>query len=98
MEWRPSNAIYGPRSIREQRFDCLEQTITDLAQLMGFANKDREEERNLPRNLPPDRPNPIPILEIEGITFYDRRFLKKISITLLTELEVYFYFKKVPYH
>jgi len=98
MEWRPSNVIYGPGSIREQRFDCLEQTITDLAQLMGFANKDREEERNLPRNLPPNRPNPIPILEFNDITFYDRRFFKKISITLLTELEVYFYFKKVPYH
>jgi hypothetical protein len=76
----------------------VEKTITNLAQLMGFTNKDREEDRNLPKNLPGDRPNHIPILEFNEITFYDRRFSKKGFIKWLTELKVYFYFNKVPYH
>jgi hypothetical protein len=41
--------------------------------------------------------NPIPIIEFDGITLYDMRFLKKGFIKRLTELQVYFYFNKVPY-
>ena len=59
---------------KEQKFDHLEQTITDLAQLMGKANRDSEEEWNLTTDLPQDKPNPQIYNEI---SFYDGRFLKK---------------------
>jgi hypothetical protein len=36
---------------REQKLDRLEQTMVDLARLMGFAQKDHEEKSNLPENL-----------------------------------------------
>lgn len=42
----------------EQWFDRLEQTIARLALLMGDANMDRAEERNLPGDLPRGRPTP----------------------------------------
>lgn len=40
-EWRPFGVC-----------DRLEQAIVDLTRLMGNANKNREEERNLPGDLP----------------------------------------------
>jgi hypothetical protein len=41
---------------------------------MDKANRDSEEEWNLPRDLPRDRPNPQ---IYDEISFYDGRFLKK---------------------
>jgi hypothetical protein len=41
---------------------------------MGNANKDSEEERNLPKDLSRDRPNPRPIPEFHSIM---RGFLRE---------------------
>ena len=82
----------------EQRFDCLEQTMVYLAQLMGNVDMDREEKRNLSGDLYRGRPNPRPIPEFDEIPFYDGRFLKKRFIKWLAELESYFYFNKVTCH
>jgi len=76
----------------------LEQTITDLTQLMGDANMNHKEERNLLGDLPRGRLNLVPIIEFDEIPFYDGRFLKKKYIIWLIELKVYFYFNKIPYY
>jgi hypothetical protein len=76
----------------------LKQTITDLVWIIGNANKDHEEERNLHGDLPWDRSNPLPIPKYDDILFYEGRFSKQKFIKWLIELEAYFYFKKVPYH
>lgn len=83
---------------REQIFGRLEQIIEDLALLMGNANKDCEEKRNLPEDLCRGKPNPRSILEFDEILFYDGRFSKKRFIKWLAKLETYFYFNKVPCH
>ena len=76
----------------------MEQTIVDLARLMGNVDRDREEKRNLFGDLSQGRPNPRPIPEFDEIPFYDGRFSKKRFIKWLVELEPYFYFNKVTYY
>jgi hypothetical protein len=83
---------------REQIFGRLEQIIEDLALLMGNANKDCEEKRNLPEDLCRGKPNPRSILEFDEILFYDGRFSKKRFIKWLVKLEAYFYFNKAYFH
>jgi hypothetical protein len=43
----------------------LKQTIADLAQLMRGANRDHEEVRKLPVDLPQSTHNPKPIPEFD---------------------------------
>jgi hypothetical protein len=47
------------------RLDRLKQTIADLAQLMRGANRDHEEVRKLPVDLPHSTHNPKPIPEFD---------------------------------
>jgi hypothetical protein len=54
----------------------MEQTIMDLAHLMGNAKSDREE-KNLHGDLSQGRQNPRSISQFDEISFYNRRFLKK---------------------
>ena len=74
----------------DQKLDHSEQTIIDLARLMGNTNRDHEKKRNLLGNLPQYRPNPKHISEFNEIPFYDGRFLKKRFIKRLTKLKAYF--------
>jgi hypothetical protein len=60
----------------KKRFDRMEQTIMDLAHLMGNAKSDREE-KNLHGDLSQGRQNPRSISQFDEISFYNRRFLKK---------------------
>jgi hypothetical protein len=55
----------------------MEQTIMDLAHLMGNAKSDREE-KNLHGYLSQGRQNPRSISQFDEISFYNRRFLNKI--------------------
>jgi hypothetical protein len=38
-------ALWGAMRAQEQKLDRLEQTMVDLARLMGFAQKDHEEKQ-----------------------------------------------------
>ena len=49
-----------------------------LAQLIRGANKDHEDERNLPRDLARGRHNPILISKFNEIFFYKKIFEEKI--------------------
>jgi hypothetical protein len=50
-------ALSGAVWTQEQTLDRLEQTIIDLDWLMDNANKNHEEEKNLPRDSPRGGPN-----------------------------------------
>jgi hypothetical protein len=57
----------------KKRFDRMEQTIIDLAHLMGNAKSDREE-KNLHGDLSQDRQNPRSISQFDEISFYMKIF------------------------
>jgi hypothetical protein len=68
--------ITGSIQAQEHKLDLLEQTITDLDQLMRGTHKDHEEERKVLEDLPQDKLNPRsipedsprqPIIYLEGV-------------------------------
>ena len=54
---------------QEQKIDCLEQTIIDLARLMGIANRDHEEESNLLKSRDISYTNFLVVLENDDLNF-----------------------------
>ena len=51
--------------------DRLEQAMTNLTWLKGNANKDHEEEMNLPRDLPQSRSNLKSIPEFDVLLLWE---------------------------
>lgn len=93
--WSTMRAQEATQKAQTHRLDRLKQTIADLAQLMRGANRDHEEVRKLPVDLPQSTHNPKPIPEFDQIPLKDEKFSKKIFINWLTKVKAYFYFNKI---
>ena len=62
-------AFWNDVRAQEQKIDCLEQTIIDLARLMGIANRDHEEESNLLKSRDISYTNFLVVLENDDLNF-----------------------------
>jgi hypothetical protein len=62
-------AFWNAVRAQEQKIDCLEQTIIDLARLMGIANRDHEEESNLLKSRDISYTNFLVVLENDDLNF-----------------------------